>query len=116
MISPENSSSEDKSYPRLPNLQPFLERLQAPRRYLLLGISGLLLLVSGALVWRITERGFVVEANSSLRIDVCATDGSDDNIRALKGNTLGDKATCTSGKFTRQRAYLESLHRRSKQI
>lgn len=40
----------------------------------------------------------VVEANSSIRLDVCATDGSDDNIRALEGTPLVNPASCTSGR------------------
>ncbi|MEL7507356.1 MAG: TAXI family TRAP transporter solute-binding subunit [Cyanobacteria bacterium J06554_1] len=39
----------------------------------------------------------VVEANSSIRLDVCATDGTDDNIRALERSPLVQPATCTSG-------------------
>ena len=40
----------------------------------------------------------VVEANSSIRLDVCATDGTDDNIRALERQPLVDAASCTSGR------------------
>lgn len=42
----------------------------------------------------------VVEANSSIRLDVCATDGTDDNIRALEKNTLVNIVECTSGAST----------------
>lgn len=46
----------------------------------------------------------VVEANSSIRLDVCATDGTDDNIRALENRraaqkeSLRNSANCTSGR------------------
>ncbi len=40
----------------------------------------------------------VVEANSSIRLDVCATDGTDDNIRALERKSLVNPASCTSGR------------------
>ena len=40
----------------------------------------------------------VVEANSPIRIHVCATDGTDDNIRALEGTQLLPVASCTSGR------------------
>lgn len=40
----------------------------------------------------------VVEANSSIRLDVCATDGTDDNIRALERQPLVNPASCISGR------------------
>lgn len=42
----------------------------------------------------------VVEANSSIRLDVCATDGTDDNIRALEEKALVNAVECTSGATT----------------
>lgn len=115
------SSPRNKGPLHSSTLQQFLKQLQGPRKYLLFGISSALLLLSSMLVWRIAERVLwgqqlvlaagntrgasyifsralkeVVEANSPIRIDVCATDGTDDNIRALEAVDLIDEATCTS--------------------
>ncbi|MEM9977752.1 MAG: TAXI family TRAP transporter solute-binding subunit [Cyanobacteria bacterium P01_D01_bin.2] len=91
-----------------------------PKRFLLF-LSGGLLVVLLSLFWRVFgfsgpelvlaagnrtgesylfSRAFktVVEANSSIRLRVCATDGTDDNIRALQGTQLLPVASCTSGR------------------
>ena len=104
-----------------------LGQVRSPRKYLLLGSSGALLILTGLLALRIIQRNFyggrlvlaagnetgesyifskafakVVEAHSSIRIDVCATDGADDNIRALENRPLVDKAACFPAQPTKQ--------------
>lgn len=94
---------------------------QTPRKYLFLGLTGILFLLLLAFTGRVIERNLigrrlvlaagnetgssyrfgralkkVVEANSAIRIDVCATDGTDDNIRALEKQPLLKDAICIS--------------------
>lgn len=97
------------------------------RQFLFCSLSAALTVVSLVLMGRIAERTLigrrlvvaagnetggsyrfsrafkaVVEANSSLRVDVCATDGTDDNIRALERTPLVEPALCTSGGSTQR--------------
>ncbi len=42
----------------------------------------------------------VARQNSNIKIDVCETDGTGDNIKSLRGEMLTTKATCLSGAST----------------
>lgn len=103
------------------SLQAFFKQKEAPRKCLFWALSGTLILLLLLFLGRTAERTLpvrrlvlaagnetgssyrfgralkqVVEANSAIRIDVCATDGTDDNIRALERKSLLEEAVCLS--------------------